>query len=99
MSQPVRQFLIESLQNGFFGNSSTPNAVGQVTYVYVLVDAPPPDFETFFAHSKQKPPSTQLAIKSLVCSDVTLMKSFLQVVEAKARIMPFEACALCKYST
>jgi hypothetical protein len=31
MSDSVRQFLITSLQNGFFGNPSTPNAIGQVT--------------------------------------------------------------------
>lgn len=34
MSEAVRQFLITSLQNGFFGNPSTPNAVGQVACTF-----------------------------------------------------------------
>jgi hypothetical protein len=66
MSEPVRRFLIESLQNGFFGNPSTPNTVGQVTSAPILADAPPHDYHNPFLRSKQKPPSTQLEIRSQV---------------------------------
>jgi hypothetical protein len=40
MSEAVRQFLITSLQNGFFGNPSTPNAVGQVACTCVALAVP-----------------------------------------------------------
>jgi hypothetical protein len=50
------------------------------------------------AHSKRRLPSTQLAVKSLIYSDATPMKSFSRAAEAKAPTMPFEACALCKSS-
>jgi hypothetical protein len=50
------------------------------------------------ACSKQKLPSTQLAVKSLIYSVATPMKSFSQAAGAKAPTMPFEACALCKSS-
>lgn len=97
MSESVRQFLIASLQNGFFGNPSTPNAVGQVN-----PPPPPPlrdDHNNHVAHSKRRLLSTQLAAKSLIFLDATPMKSFSRAVEVRAPTMPFEAYVHCKSSS
>lgn len=97
MSQPVRQFLIASLQNGWYGNPSTPNAVGQVLSPPAATQlASVSSSLTCFVFSKRKLPSKQPANKWLIFSVATPMKLFSQVEEAKAPTMPFAVFAHCE---